>query len=157
MRYEVATRLTTRAYRKCSSSSTRAEYSDRINRLLTELHEADVTADKAEATTQGEGRKRLPATPIPNEQHVNPEPSHGDAQDERVPAWTMPDYTKISRVAAGGGRIWLPLHVGPDGDSLGSNLAFAGALKLRGYDCVVVSTTPSPMCTHHFISRRMWS
>jgi phosphoesterase RecJ-like protein len=71
------------------------------------------------------------------------EPS-GDAQDERVPAWTMPQYTKISEWLQGAGRIWLPLHVGPDGDSLGSNLAFAGALKLRGYDCVVVSTDPIP-------------
>jgi phosphoesterase RecJ-like protein len=64
--------------------------------------------------------------------------------DERVPAWTMPQYTRINEWLEGAKRIWLPLHVSPDGDSLGSSLGFAKALKLRGYDCAVVSSDPIP-------------
>jgi phosphoesterase RecJ-like protein len=56
----------------------------------------------------------------------------------------MPQYTKIAEWLQGAGRIWIPLHVSPDGDSLGSTLAFGTALKMRGYDCVVVSTDPIP-------------
>lgn len=65
-------------------------------------------------------------------------------QDERVPAWTVPQYSKIAEWLQGAGRIWIPLHVNPDGDSLGCTLAFGRALKMRGYDCVVVSTDPIP-------------
>lgn len=65
-------------------------------------------------------------------------------QDARVPAWTLPEYTKIAAWLEGAERIWLPLHVSPDGDCLGSNLAFARALKERGYSCQVVSSDPIP-------------
>jgi bifunctional oligoribonuclease and PAP phosphatase NrnA len=65
-------------------------------------------------------------------------------QDERVPAWTLPEYTRITAWLEGAGRIWMPLHVGPDGDCIGSNLAFARALRARGYDCAVVSSDPIP-------------
>jgi ribosome-binding factor A len=52
VRHEVATRLTTRSVPEVQFKLDRGlEYSDRINRLLTELHDADVTADKPEATT----------------------------------------------------------------------------------------------------------
>lgn len=64
--------------------------------------------------------------------------------DERVPAWTMPQYPRINEWLEGAKRIWLPLHVSPDGDCLGSALAFCKALKLRGYDCVVVSSDHIP-------------
>lgn len=65
-------------------------------------------------------------------------------QDERVPAWTLPEYTRVTEWLEGAGRIWLPLHVGPDGDCIGSNLAFARAMKAHGYDPVVVSSDPIP-------------
>lgn len=64
--------------------------------------------------------------------------------DERVPSWMMPQYRRINEWLEGAGRIWLPLHVSPDGDCLGSCLAFAKALKLRGHDCVVVSSDAIP-------------
>lgn len=64
--------------------------------------------------------------------------------DERVPAWTLPQYARIASWIEGAERIWIPLHVSPDGDSLGSCLAFAKALKLRGYSCQVVSADPVP-------------
>jgi len=65
-------------------------------------------------------------------------------QEERVPAWTLPEYTRIAQWLEGAERIWLPLHVSPDGDSLGSNLAFARALTRRGISCQVVSPDPIP-------------
>jgi phosphoesterase RecJ-like protein len=65
-------------------------------------------------------------------------------QDERVPAWTLPEYTRVTEWLEGAGRIWLPLHVGPDGDCIGSTLAFSRALKAHGYDAVVVSSDPIP-------------
>jgi bifunctional oligoribonuclease and PAP phosphatase NrnA len=64
--------------------------------------------------------------------------------DERVPAWAMPEYTQINGWLEGARKIWLPLHVSPDGDCLGSCLAFARALRSRGYDCTVVSSDPIP-------------
>ncbi len=64
--------------------------------------------------------------------------------DERVAAWTMPEYSKITAWLEGAGRIWLPLHVSPDGDCLGSSLAFARALCARGYEAQVVSSDPIP-------------
>jgi phosphoesterase RecJ-like protein len=66
------------------------------------------------------------------------------AGDERVPAWTVPQYTRIAEWLQGAGRILVPTHVGPDGDSLGCTLAFGRALKMRGYDAVVVSSDPIP-------------
>ncbi len=65
-------------------------------------------------------------------------------EDERVPAWTLPEYTRITGWLEGAERIWLPLHVSPDGDCLGSNLAFARALTTRGFSCLVVSHDPVP-------------
>jgi phosphoesterase RecJ-like protein len=65
-------------------------------------------------------------------------------QAERIPAWTLPEYTRITQWLEGAERIWLPLHVSPDGDSLGSNLAFASALMRRGFSCQVVSPDPIP-------------
>ena len=64
--------------------------------------------------------------------------------DERVPAWSMPEYSQISAWLEGAGKIWIPLHVSPDGDCLGSCLAFARMLRSRGYDCTVLSTDPIP-------------
>lgn len=64
--------------------------------------------------------------------------------DERVPSWVMPDYLLIEGWLQGATRIWLPLHVSPDGDCLGSSLAFARALRARGYECTVVSSDPIP-------------
>jgi bifunctional oligoribonuclease and PAP phosphatase NrnA len=64
--------------------------------------------------------------------------------DERVPAWSMPEYSQISDWLEGASRIFLPLHESPDGDCLGSCLAFARVLRSRGYDCAVVSTDPIP-------------
>ncbi len=63
-------------------------------------------------------------------------------QNERVPEWTLPQYTKIAEWLQGAERIFIPMHVSPDGDFLGCTLAFARALKSRGYDCVVVSPDP---------------
>jgi len=65
-------------------------------------------------------------------------------QDERVPAWTVPEYSQICSWLDGAEKIWLPLHVSPDGDCLGSCLAFASALRSKGYDCTVVSSDPIP-------------
>ncbi|MEO8286745.1 MAG: bifunctional oligoribonuclease/PAP phosphatase NrnA [Chloroflexota bacterium] len=73
-------------------------------------------------------------------------------QDERVPAWTLPEYTRITEWLEGAERIWLPLHVGPDGDCIGSNLAFARALTLRGFSCQVVSSDPIPDVYAPFIN-----
>ncbi len=64
--------------------------------------------------------------------------------DERVPAWTMPEYARISQWLEGAGEIWLPLHVSPDGDCIGSCMAFARALRTHGYSCTVVSSDPIP-------------
>lgn len=64
--------------------------------------------------------------------------------DERVPAWSMPDYRLLEDWLQGATKIWLPLHVSPDGDCLGSCLAFARALRAHGYDCTVVSNDPIP-------------
>ncbi len=64
--------------------------------------------------------------------------------DERVPPWTMPEYSLIENWLQGAGKIWLPLHVSPDGDCLGSAMGFARGLRSRGYDCTVISSDPIP-------------
>lgn len=56
----------------------------------------------------------------------------------------MPEYARIATWLDGAEKIWLPLHVSPDGDCLGSSLGFARALRSRGYDCTVVSPDPVP-------------
>lgn len=66
------------------------------------------------------------------------------SQDERVPAWTLPEYSRLAAWLNGAERIWLPLHESPDGDCLGSCLGFAKALRSRGYDCTVISSEPVP-------------
>ena len=71
-------------------------------------------------------------------------PASSAISDERVPAWTMPEYSSIGDWLEGAGKIWSPLHVSPDGDCLGSCLAFARGLRSRGYDCTVVSSDPIP-------------
>jgi len=55
-----------------------------------------------------------------------------------------PDYRRILGWLEGAENIWLPLHVSPDGDSLGSCLAFARTLRMQGYRCAVVSPDPVP-------------
>ncbi|MDQ6694512.1 MAG: DHHA1 domain-containing protein [Chloroflexota bacterium] len=67
-----------------------------------------------------------------------------DFADERVPSWTMPEYAKIAQWVEGAQMVWLPLHVSPDGDCIGSTLAFARALRSHGYSCAVVSSDPIP-------------
>ena len=75
----------------------------------------------------------------------DPSPVVSDKQlDDRVPAWTMPEYIRIADWLAGAEKIWLPLHVSPDGDCLGSSLGFARALRSRGYDCTVISSDTVP-------------
>ncbi|MEO6456690.1 MAG: bifunctional oligoribonuclease/PAP phosphatase NrnA [Chloroflexia bacterium] len=68
----------------------------------------------------------------------------GEQTDGRVPPWTMPEYARIATWLEGAEKIWLPLHVSPDGDCLGSSLGFARALRSRGYDCKVISSDPIP-------------
>lgn len=55
-----------------------------------------------------------------------------------------PDYTQILAWLEGAEQVWLPLHVSPDGDCLGSSLAFAKALQRQGYLCSVISSDPIP-------------
>jgi phosphoesterase RecJ-like protein len=64
--------------------------------------------------------------------------------DERVPNWAMPDYSLLNGWLEGAERIWLPLHESPDGDCLGSSLAFARVLRSRGFECTVISSDPIP-------------
>ena len=71
---------------------------------------------------------------MPTEQTLDTQPSQADA----------PDYKRIVDWLEGAEMIWLPLHVSPDGDSLGSCLAFARVLRQHGYDCEVVSPDPIP-------------
>jgi phosphoesterase RecJ-like protein len=56
----------------------------------------------------------------------------------------MPEYSLISGWLEGAKKIWLPLHVSPDGDCLGSSLSFARGLRSRSYECTVVSSDPIP-------------
>ncbi len=79
-----------------------------------------------------------------NDDNGSPLAVRSDHTDERVPSWTMPKYSLIEEWLQGAERIWLPLHVSPDGDCLGSTLAFSKALCLRGYSCIVVSSDPIP-------------
>ncbi len=57
---------------------------------------------------------------------------------------TTLDYRQLLGWLEEAENIWLPLHVSPDGDSLGSCMAFARALKSHGYKCSVVSNDPVP-------------
>lgn len=55
-----------------------------------------------------------------------------------------PDYRLILNWLEGAENIWLPLHVSPDGDCLGSCLAFAHALRSQGYRCSIISSDHVP-------------
>ncbi|HYP39691.1 MAG TPA: bifunctional oligoribonuclease/PAP phosphatase NrnA [Chloroflexia bacterium] len=79
-----------------------------------------------------------------SERDATAEPPSDKVVDERVPTWTLPEYKQICAWLEGAEKIWLPLHVSPDGDCLGSSLAFAKTLQARGYDCTVVSSDPIP-------------
>jgi bifunctional oligoribonuclease and PAP phosphatase NrnA len=81
---------------------------------------------------------------MPKRQVVSPPVSDKSLADERVPDWVLPDYTLINGWLEGATTIWLPLHVSPDGDCLGSCLAFARVLRSKGYDCTVISQDPIP-------------
>src|SRR5437764_11101538 len=54
------------------------------------------------------------------------------------------DYAPVAAFLAGRRRLWLPLHVSPDGDCLGCSLALAHVLNQQGHDCTVVSADPIP-------------
>jgi bifunctional oligoribonuclease and PAP phosphatase NrnA len=58
---------------------------------------------------------------------------------------TAISYRPIAEWLSGAEMVWVPLHVSPDGDTLGSSLAFAGALRAEGYRCEVVSPDPIPV------------
>ncbi len=82
----------------------------------------------------------------PTVKAISDEPPAPDGKiaDERVPHWSLPEYSLISEWLEGAGKIWLPLHESPDADSLGSSLAFARGLRSRGYDCTVITSDPLP-------------
>jgi phosphoesterase RecJ-like protein len=54
------------------------------------------------------------------------------------------DYAPARAFLAGKRRLWLPLHVSPDGDCLGCSLALAHMLNQHGHECTVVSADPIP-------------
>jgi bifunctional oligoribonuclease and PAP phosphatase NrnA len=57
------------------------------------------------------------------------------------------DWTRAVSAIVGAGEILLACHVRPDGDALGSMLAVAGALRLRGGPArVVASFGDQPFC-----------
>ena len=53
-------------------------------------------------------------------------------------------YRPVRDFLAGKRRLWLPLHVSPDGDCLGCALALAHMLNGHGHECLVVSADPIP-------------
>ena len=53
-------------------------------------------------------------------------------------------YHPVRDFLAGKRRLWLPLHVSPDGDCLGCSLALAHMLNQHGHECTVVSADPIP-------------
>lgn len=54
------------------------------------------------------------------------------------------DYAEAVAFLARYHRLWMALHVSPDGDSLGSNLGLAHALRATGHDVTVLSSDPLP-------------
>jgi len=54
------------------------------------------------------------------------------------------DYQPAAEFIGKYKRIWLPLHVSPDGDCIGSSMAVAHMLNQQGHDCTVISADPIP-------------
>jgi phosphoesterase RecJ-like protein len=54
------------------------------------------------------------------------------------------DYEAAAQFIARYRRIWMVLHVSPDGDSLGSNMGLAHILRQAGHEVVVLSPDPLP-------------
>ncbi|HUS13933.1 MAG TPA: DHH family phosphoesterase, partial [Chloroflexia bacterium] len=52
------------------------------------------------------------------------------------------DYQAAAAFIAQYHRIWMALHVSPDGDSLGSNLGLAHMLRAAGHEVTVLSADP---------------
>ncbi len=63
---------------------------------------------------------------------------------ERGAPLAAADYAPAHDFLEGKRRLWLPLHVSPDGDCLGCSLALAHMLNLHGHECIVVSADPIP-------------
>ncbi len=63
------------------------------------------------------------------------------------------DYAPAAAFLAQYRRIWMSLHVSPDGDSLGSNLGLAHVLRQRGHDVSVLSPDPLPDNLVSFVQR----
>jgi phosphoesterase RecJ-like protein len=63
---------------------------------------------------------------------------------ERGGPLSAADYAPAREFLAGKRRLWLPLHVSPDGDCLGCSLALAHMLNRHGHECTVVSADPIP-------------
>lgn len=53
-------------------------------------------------------------------------------------------YRAAAEFLSGHHRLWMSLHVSPDGDSLGSNLGLARMLRAAGHDVTVLSPDPLP-------------
>jgi bifunctional oligoribonuclease and PAP phosphatase NrnA len=53
-------------------------------------------------------------------------------------------YRAAAEFIGGYHRLWMSLHVSPDGDSLGSNLGLARMLRAAGHDVTVLSADPLP-------------
>ncbi len=60
------------------------------------------------------------------------------------PPLGIDDYAAAVAFLAAPQRIWMVLHVSPDGDSLGSNLGLARVLRQAGHDVTVLSADPLP-------------
>ena len=60
-------------------------------------------------------------------------------------------YRPVRRFLHGRRRFWLPLHISPDGDCLGCNLALAHVLNQHGHECLVISADPIPQVYAPFL------
>ena len=60
------------------------------------------------------------------------------------PPLGVADYAPAVAFLAQPRRIWMALHVSPDGDSLGSNLGLARMLRAAGHEVTVLSADPLP-------------
>jgi phosphoesterase RecJ-like protein len=73
------------------------------------------------------------------------------ASTERGGPLVAADYAPARAFLAGKRRLWLPLHVSPDGDCLGCSLALAHMLNQHGHECTVVSADPIPAIYSVFV------